>query len=534
MVLSVIKSKGIIQSPPRLKKHNTWAQVISGRSTRLSSSLVEPLTNSSQNNTPNGEPGNLTTSADQVTPVDHFSNKIVRPYMKGFFAHSILIDITNVKEDRLLFLKEFKAFCNEGKDLYAVSDKIRNDYGRQYAEVKVSPLFYKNFSESPEFILPSFTNSFSAYASLSSSDRIIKVSFTNLPQEYGRLDGGLDQLRSDMITNLERFGTILDSGLAVGTTGVYAGYGYAVLVVPENHQHELTHSLNWSFHPLDYTHLSGNVFLKEQDYVNVFATWASMPPFCRYCHSDKHALLECELRMKATICRLCNVAGHIAKYCPRKNTSNSSTNSLAKKPRKLPQPSTTTPPVIHEPVDNREVHTTPDQAPTSSVPSLAVPPTHTDNHNNEGSNATVSNEVGIITPYVSNTPLVKTRLTRASTAKEIIPGSSQSKFATQSLGISGKSCKSCGNKDHERSNSNKCPNNKKNSLKNLQNTVENENLSNTTSSTETTGGGADDAMDLDDTNSSSQTDLAANSGVADTSFTNSGPAAVDNNNNNNL
>ncbi|KAI9366486.1 hypothetical protein BD770DRAFT_291983, partial [Pilaira anomala] len=265
-----------------------------------------------------------------------FSNKIVRPYMKGFFTHSILIDITNVKEDRLLFLKEFKAFCNEGKDLYAVSDKIRNDYGRQYAEVKVSPLFYKNFSDSPEFTLPSFSDSFFAYASLSSSDRIIKVSFTNLPQEYGRPDGGLDQLRSDMITNLERFGTILDSGLAVGTTGVYAGYGYAVLVVPENHQHELTHSLNWSFYPLDYTQLSGNVFLKEQDSVNVFATWASMPPFCRYCHSDKHALLECELRMKATICRLCNVAGHIAKYCPRKNTSNSSTNSLAKKPRKMP------------------------------------------------------------------------------------------------------------------------------------------------------------------------------------------------------
>lgn len=57
-----------------------------------------------------------------------------------------------------------------------------------------------------------------------------------------------------------------------------------------------------------------------------------MPPFCRYCHSDSDALLYCPLRKKATICHLCNVPGHIAKFCPRKNIASESTG----KRRKLP------------------------------------------------------------------------------------------------------------------------------------------------------------------------------------------------------
>ncbi|KAI7908100.1 uncharacterized protein BX663DRAFT_492989, partial [Cokeromyces recurvatus] len=67
--------------------------------------------------------------------------------------------------------------------------------------------------------------------------------------------------------------------------------------------------------------------------MTVLATWASMPPYCRYCHSQEHALIDCDLRKTATICHFCNAPGHIAKNCPRRSEVKKS--NLAKKARKV-------------------------------------------------------------------------------------------------------------------------------------------------------------------------------------------------------
>lgn len=327
MALPANNQNGTFQGPTTHKQSKlTWAQALRGHSTQLSTSSLDhpPIR-------PNTNDGDVGGRADSVPPEDHFRTQVIRPYLKGSFPHSVFIDITNVSNDQQkTFITEFSKFCDDDKHLFAISNKIRQDYARRYAEVKVSPLMYQKLVTNPEFMLASFYEPFHAYPSLSSSDKIIKVSFTNLPAEYGRAEGGLQQLRDDMSSNLSQYGNILDCGLVKGSTGVYAGGGYAVLIVQSEHTQALSHSLDWAYHPLDYSITSSCALSKESDSVNVLATWASMPPYCRYCHSEQHAILDCEKRKNATLCHLCHAAGHIAKHCPRKNVS------LSKKQRKTP------------------------------------------------------------------------------------------------------------------------------------------------------------------------------------------------------
>ncbi|KAL0082351.1 hypothetical protein F4703DRAFT_1930701 [Phycomyces blakesleeanus] len=147
-----------------------------------------------------------------------------------------------------------------------------------------------------------------------------------------------------MTNNFSQFGAIVDCGYVTGSSGLYAGGGYAVLALsPPNSTHssaKLSHSLNWSYQPLDYSSDTGTLS-SDFDHVSIFATWAAMPPFCRYCHLDKHALINCDLLKKATMCRLCNTGGHIAKSCPRKNESSVTSQKRRKIPviQETPQPS---------------------------------------------------------------------------------------------------------------------------------------------------------------------------------------------------
>ncbi|KAG2193953.1 hypothetical protein INT47_003523 [Mucor saturninus] len=287
---------------------------------------------SSPNQPPEGQPegqhGQRPFSAENSSPTDLVLSKVTRPFLKGTVTNSILIDITNVSDQKKLFLNEFQAYCEGNLHLWEVADQLLREYGRIYAEVTVSPFLHKQFVENPSFVLPSFAESFSAYPSLSSSAEIRKITFTGLPHQYGRRDGGVSQLTEDMKISLAPYGDLIDCGFVTGSSG------YAVIAVPTSSNSTvkpLTHSVPWFYAPSDYASSTGEVS-STLEVVNILATWASMPPFCRYCHSESHALLYCQLRKKATICHLCHVPGHIAKFCPRKNNAGDSVG----KRRKLP------------------------------------------------------------------------------------------------------------------------------------------------------------------------------------------------------
>ncbi|KAG0753316.1 hypothetical protein G6F57_013868 [Rhizopus arrhizus] len=150
-----------------------------------------------------------------------------RPFLKVSVPNSIFVDITTVK-DKKIVLTELTAFCQGNEHLWAVADQIRREYQRLYAEITVSPTMYERLcTESLQ--LPSFTDRFHAFPSLSPSAELLKVTLTGLPHQYGHRDGGLAQLHSDMQRNLSPFDHIIDSGTIRGTSGIYSGKGYVVL-----------------------------------------------------------------------------------------------------------------------------------------------------------------------------------------------------------------------------------------------------------------------------------------------------------------
>ncbi|CEP20020.1 hypothetical protein [Parasitella parasitica] len=133
--------------------------------------------------------------------------------------------------------------------LWAVSEQIRRDNNKIFAEISVSPTLYHQFCLDPTLQLAFFEEPFMAYPSLSPSAKILQ---------------------------LQRYGATVECGFITGTTGVYAGGGYDVLGVHDSSQ-PLQHPLDWSYLSMDFSSPS-RALLEEPDNVLVLATWAAMQP----------------------------------------------------------------------------------------------------------------------------------------------------------------------------------------------------------------------------------------------------------------
>ncbi|KAG1077477.1 hypothetical protein G6F42_024817 [Rhizopus arrhizus] len=55
-----------------------------------------------------------------------------------------------------------------------------------------------------------------------------------------------------------------------------------------------------------------------------------MSPYCKYCHSMNHALIECALRKKKLTCDLCHEFGHFQREYPRRNEDSSKSGKKRK------------------------------------------------------------------------------------------------------------------------------------------------------------------------------------------------------------
>ncbi|KAI9364101.1 hypothetical protein BD770DRAFT_469298 [Pilaira anomala] len=305
----------------------------------------------------------------------------------------------------------------------------------------------------------------------------MKISLTGLPDQYGRLFGGTEQLTRDMTTNMSRFGTLLDCGFVTGASGVYSGNGYA------------------TYTPIDYSKETGN-YSDSSTAVNVLATWAQMPPYCRYYHAPDHSMNHCQLRLKNMRCNLCHETGHIRKDCGRRNVP-STDHAKKRKTTQAPAVTNTSaqPPRIDltagspEPVDPS---VTPATTPTTGQPDQATPDTTNDDvfssTNDEGIHTLPAD-----TSVNSSTATVNTTAT-STTSNSSRPHSLRLRSRYESIGHSSEAitdmgdiiqqadvatamdhnthdevpvkqnevfCKSCGLSGHQRTNSNKCPNNPK-------------------------------------------------------------------------
>ncbi|GAN11624.1 hypothetical protein MAM1_0756c11200 [Mucor ambiguus] len=312
MASSAKEQNGTFKGPK--SKTKSWSIVASGGSrptshTRSVSTYQQPT----------GDVDSLTSSASDVPLVDHFSGKVARPFLKGTLPYTFVIDITSVLDrQQKEFMVALTVFCADGHDLLWVGNHHRRDNNLVFAEILVSTARYQSFQANPTLQLENFAEPFMAYPTLSPSANIVKLSLTRLPGEYGRKEGGAEHLNADVEYNLGQFGQLIDCGFVQGGSGCYGGDAYAVLAVGEHHA-PLQHSLHWSYHPLDFSSPTADL-LPNRDHVLALATWAAMPPYCRYCHSmDHHALINCEARKQKLSFDLCHELGHYQRSCPRRN-----------------------------------------------------------------------------------------------------------------------------------------------------------------------------------------------------------------------
>ncbi|EIE88716.1 hypothetical protein RO3G_13427 [Rhizopus delemar RA 99-880] len=66
-----------------------------------------------------------------------------------------------------------------------------------------------------------------------------------------------------------------------------------------------------------------------------------MAPYCRYCHGNDHAIIDCTKRLANISCYNCHAFGHKAKVCPCRNDPSPQVTAN-KKARKTPVPSSAT------------------------------------------------------------------------------------------------------------------------------------------------------------------------------------------------
>ncbi|KAI8636300.1 hypothetical protein BD408DRAFT_407262 [Parasitella parasitica] len=183
MASSTKEQNGTFKGPK--SKTKSWSIVASG------GSRPNQRTRSvSTYNQPTGDPDNLTSSASNVSPVDHFSGKLTRPFLTSTLPSTFVIDITSVLDRQKEFMVALTAFCADGLDLLWVGNHHRRDNNLVFAEILVSPARYQSFQANPTLPLANFAEPFLAYPTLSPSDNIVKLSLTRLPGEHGRKEGG--------------------------------------------------------------------------------------------------------------------------------------------------------------------------------------------------------------------------------------------------------------------------------------------------------------------------------------------------------
>ncbi|KAG1171846.1 hypothetical protein G6F70_006705 [Rhizopus microsporus] len=278
------------QPPPTfLQSNKSWACILRGNVKTFSNGLGHNKT----------QPG-------------QFASYSERPFLKGTIPGSILIDITSVT-NKLLFVHELSASCGGDENLWSVENIIRRDSNKNFVEITAFLTFREELT-TVGVSLPSFEKRFFGYPSLSPDSNLVSMVD---PKEVYRIYAMI--------------------------SGVYSGRGYAVLATTGDSA--LTHALDWKYRCLFADDSEDPV----ETSVEVYATWDSMAPYCRYCHASDHAFADCPKKKSKISCYNCNEA--------RKTPSTMSPNARSTPTEHLAE---TSPLLTEQPVDPED--------PVSAVP----------------------------------------------------------------------------------------------------------------------------------------------------------------------
>ncbi|KAG1320059.1 hypothetical protein G6F62_011522 [Rhizopus arrhizus] len=208
------------------------------------------------------------------------------------------------------------------------------------------------------------------------------------------------------------------------------------------------HKLHWTYPSANSNEPSDTNLDTTLDRVLVYATFASMAPYCRYCHSEGHALVDCPVKLSAIVCYSCNTQGHKSRSCPRKNATPSS-GVPSKTARKIPNSVPISPPAILQeaiaPLRPYVEMTTPEENSLTSESALDLI-----------SNSSDAPSSGLKSSRTSPSRNTRSQTTSKSTE---LPATDVTTINTPphtSLTIATKVCRYCGLLGHLRTNHNDC------------------------------------------------------------------------------
>ncbi|KAI8321464.1 hypothetical protein EDC96DRAFT_454032 [Choanephora cucurbitarum] len=168
--------------------------------------------------------------AEKQSKDDSFASGSQNPFLRGTLPDSVIVDITIVK-DVQTFFNDLTTLCAPGDQPRGFEETPRVESSRSFIECVFTESLTRE-AVTGGLHLPSFQEPFTTFEALSADVKVLKISISGIPRQYGRADdGGAAELKSDMFSNLSHFGRVVDCGLVRGIAGTFTGRGYVVLEV---------------------------------------------------------------------------------------------------------------------------------------------------------------------------------------------------------------------------------------------------------------------------------------------------------------
>jgi len=291
--------------------NHAWTKVV----TKNISSLKHPPPGNDYRNRQHRSP--VTSRRSSVASADSLFSDVsndqhpatIRPFIKGMEKHSILVDVTDVKDAELL-KKAFQEFNKveseneDGDEDYLGRSLIKRTYlNRTFIETQWTLGSRGYTTILNDGITLSDGTFVKGYKSLPSDAKIVRLRLERLPLRP------VKKLTKEMEARLSCFGEVLDLGL-IKSGGCNVGIGYATLNIdpvesPLERLEKLQRVIDWD---------DG-----EGDIRHVYLQWDEMPPFCRICQKEDHCRADCPDLKKYLECYNCNKKGHMMRNCPRNN-----------------------------------------------------------------------------------------------------------------------------------------------------------------------------------------------------------------------
>ncbi|KAJ8657809.1 hypothetical protein O0I10_006624 [Lichtheimia ornata] len=288
-----------------------------------------------------------------------------QPWCHADNDNALLFELTNTKISDI-------AFRSAARQVFSPNDTcgliIRTTHRRTIAEVVFNSYALREKHIGSKVTLPN-GQIIAGHVPIPEHWDIVRVNLSNLPAVQHR------KLTTMILHALQPYGHVIEVCIHL-EQGWFTGTGYAIINKAADNSPRKPNATKSPPLPLDHTIPITSE--KGKETTNMYATWAQMPLYCRYCHASGHSRLSCPSKPSPR-CFHCQVLGHIKAMCPYRKESLQQTPKVsftanAQQSTKRPRVTPSLPPTStkHEPKSIEPSKSSPPRAPPN-VPASPNP-----------------------------------------------------------------------------------------------------------------------------------------------------------------